>query len=341
MLPTSDRRHVEWRCHAVYPTGRVVEISGPRGTLDWDEDSASVAGGRVSTSVDPGDLIGARLYPVKVLNGTAYQMGEYAATAVTPRYGISPSWQIDLIDLSVIAARTRLQSPLSLPRGSHIVSAVRRRLGALGLDIAIADASETLRVPIAWDVGTDELSVANDLLSAAGLGPVRAAGMRLASERRRDPGSMADVWRLDEANGVQVINYSVDSDHLAIPNRVVGVAAGDGDTVPPLRAVAADERSSRWSWAARGGAWVDAEPIRSDAATQAVLEAEVWAWLRRRQSSMRVTVAHLWDPDIRIGTAGWLTSEKWPLLSGRYIVAGTSIDMEYDALASSSLRRVD
>ena len=152
---------------------------------------------------------------------------------------------------------------------------------------------------------------------------------------------MADVWRLDEADGVQVVDYSVDSDHLAIPNRVVGTAAGDGDTVPPLRAVAADERSTRWSWAARGGAWVDAEPIRSDAASQAVLEAEVWAWLRRRQSSMRVTVEHLWDPDIRIGTAGWLTSEKWPLLSGRYIVAATSIGMDFDALASSDLRRVD
>ena len=56
---------------------------------------------------------------------------------------------------------------------------------------------------------------------------------------------------------------------------------------------------------------------------------------------MRVTVEHLWDPDIRIGTAGWLTSEKWPLLSGRYIVAATSIGMDFDALASSDLRRVD
>ena len=41
-----------------------------------------------------------------------------AATAVKPQYGITPSWQIDLIDLSVIAARTQLQAPLAqVPSG--------------------------------------------------------------------------------------------------------------------------------------------------------------------------------------------------------------------------------
>ena len=331
---------VGWDVKVIRPGGETVTVPVTDGSLDWAESRSPMAGGRFSTKTPVGSVFGAQIQPIRRVNGEPTVMGDYIATADPKHFASSGEWSVEFIDRSILASNTRLIVPLSLPRSTHVVTAIRARLSKVGLAAYIDDQDDTLRTPIAWDVGTSELKVINDLLEAINYHPLRPVGMRLQASEYRDVTRVDPEFSLREGvDGTHLVDYAVDSDHLQVANRIVGVTAG-GDGTPVLRALATDQRTTEFSHAARGGFWMDPEPLQSNATTQAVLEAQVWRELRKRQSTMRVTVQHQWDPAIVVGAVGTLSSTRWGELTGTYEVVSTGISMKFNSLASSELRRI-
>ena len=336
----ANARDVQWFVKIIPPTGEDYNVDVLDGSIDSDESRAPLDGGSFTTLGDPGNLMGARIQPVKIVDRVSHQMGDFIATATPFRLGKSGEYRVEFIDRSILAANTRLITPLSLPRATKVVSAIRARLTRVGLNATIDDLDDTLRAPLGWDVGTTELTIINALLKSIGYYPLRPMGMRLGSYEITDVKNADSSFSFVEgAEGTHIIDYDVDLDHLQVANRIVCQTAG-GNGVPVLRVVATDEKTTDFSKEARGGFWMDPEPIQSNAVNLAVLEAEAWRELRKRQTDMYVKLSHLWDPEVIVGAVGDLESNKWPQVNGRYEVISTSIQMRFDALSQTTLRRI-
>ena len=110
--------------------------------------------------------------------------------------------------------------------------------------------------------------------------------------------------------------------------------------LPAMRAVMEDWRTTEWSHDARGY-WYDADPIRSNATTQAILDAEVRAEFAKRQATATLTLSHVWDERVVVGSVGRIDSDAHPLeVSGRWLVTAQSMPVTGTPLVSTTLRRL-
>lgn len=333
-------RHVEWHVTVTRRDSSILKPVLTGGRMDWGITNDSIAGGSFSTSTDLGNLIGATIEPVQIINGTSYPMGVFQATADPARLGAAASWSVEFIDPTIQLARVKLQSPLSLPVATPVVRKAREFMGALGLTVAIPDSDVTLRVALAFDAGTSWLEVISTMLGAARLSKVRARPGGLAVERLLALDELPETWRLSEGvNSVQVLDYAFDSDHLATPNRVQVSTRGDSSN-PVLVGTAMDRATSPWSYESRGY-WVDAEGGTSEVTTQADVNAEARRLLVERMArSETLTVKHAWLPEAEVGSVGRFESDRHPRLSGLWQIQNQTLDMTATSLASSTLRKV-
>lgn len=313
----------------------VPEITNAR--YDWDTQRPVVAGGSFDTTEDLGNLIGARL--LLTINGT--DISWFAVTASSPTY--TPSgveWSVEFMDDTSRLEKQRLVHPVGLSANTPVASTIRTRLAASDLRASVDDNDETLRTAKAWSAGsTTELQVVNDLFNAIGFHGLWPSPFGLFSERHIDPATATIAHTFKEGEeSLHIHDYAVDSDYMAIPNRLMVTSPGDSQK-PALSAVAQDVNSSPWSFTARGF-WVDAEPVTSDYTTQAGLVADAERRLRALQSAaVTMRLQHVWTPDVTPGSVVEIVSDNLDI-AGRWQVTSSSISSGVGSLATSSIRKV-
>lgn len=311
------------------------------GKYDWDISRKIIAGGRLTTDIDPGNLLGASLTLSVHAYGTRHDLGLFAVTSSKPNYsGSLTTWDIEWMDQASRIDRQNLLNAVGLPRMTPVIPAARKALADIGIRASLKDSDRTMRVAMVWDEGTSLLDYVNKLLSIAGLHPLWHSPGGLFAGDHIDPWTAPVVYTFEEGDAsLHLPEYPQEQDFLAVPNRLLGTTNGDNESLP-MRAVARDVAATQWSYAARGD-WVDAPPINSDAVTQEDLVVEVNRRLQEIQlNAITMTIQHMWNPRIVPGCIVNVVAQHADV-SGRWQVTSCSTPMGGSgALSSIKLRKV-
>lgn len=150
---------------------------------------------------------------------------------------------LQLLDKTSILAGDDFGDMWGYDAGTPIIQTVRdiiNSVGDAGAIIVIPDSPLALAESRVWDSDTDKLTIANDLLKAAGYEPLWCDGLgRYRSDPTTDDGG-AD-WTFEYGDrSVYLPEVKHTLDRYRVPNRYRCVQRTAGD-VPPATAVATDE----------------------------------------------------------------------------------------------------
>ena len=217
--------------------------------------------------------------------------------------------QVDLYDVTyVLATRSRLPAPLSLPAGTVATTAILAQLAAAGVTrYAVTPSAATLTAPMAWDAGEARLRVVNELAGAIGYWSASADpyGVITLGPYVR-PASRPTAWTFAPGEAaIHSPDWTDRCDDFDVPNRLSGVQRVT-DGVTPLTYTAtldALDPTSPYAFAARGY-WVDGETMRDeDAASAAALKTAVDRRLLQSAGKVRdILLSHAWLPEVGLGS---------------------------------------
>lgn len=304
---TSDRS-LSWTADFVDLGGEVIAEHLPitGGRLRGDLNARSLWGGQLDADgpwpTSLAELNRGFIRLGMVVNGEPFPLGWFRITAdPKTKWTGGTRWRLEVIDPSIILSRDLITSDLAIPRGTAVAQWCRDRIERIapGVPVVIGDSPETTRTDLFLDVGTDELEVINTVLGAAVHDPLRALPTgALSAQPWVDPSTRGTAWDFTSGS-VAIISpvFGLDTDHLAIPNRVVVEARGDSTDAVPIRGLWEDhDPASPWSREARGS-WVtvvvrDAD-VTSDLAATRMAERE---GRERQVAAVTLTVEHAWVP---------------------------------------------
>lgn len=119
----------------------------------------------------PFDPFTDELQPILNIDGVSYKLGVFVPTSVTPSYGESSSKEtiaIEAYDRAWYVQSTTGQQRVHFARGTAYLDAVEQLLAASGIAVINikTDCSDVMtEAREDWDLGTDYLTIVNDLLS--------------------------------------------------------------------------------------------------------------------------------------------------------------------------------
>ena len=114
------------------------------------------------------DYVNYMLEPVLIINGIEYPLGVYMIGTLTRTHGASSvEDEIEAYDQCLLLQQTRLENRLHFAKGEQYTRCVTRLLMMAGIGQAsVTQSSEMLQTDREdWDVGTDLLTIANELLN--------------------------------------------------------------------------------------------------------------------------------------------------------------------------------
>lgn len=341
-------RSISWTAEFVDSDGSIISDHLPitGGSLDGNLDGQSLWVGRLTAEgswpTSPAEMSRGFIRLGMLVNDVPYPLGWFHITADPHQVRRGwHSWSLEVIDPSIILARDLIITDLVVPRGTNVAQWARARIAAIapGVPVMIADSSETTRTELFFDTGTSELELINTVLKSAAHTPIRAQPTgALSSEPWTDPADIGSAWTFESgAASILGDGFSLDTDRLAIPNRVVVEARG-ADGADPLRGIWEDhDPASPHSYEARRS-WVtviirDADATSAAAATR-IAEQEG----RERQiAAVSLEVEHAWVP-INLGDVVTLDTGD-ATIDGRWRVHNLDIPLD-TSLVRASWRRV-
>ena len=252
--------------------------------------------------------------------------------------------QVDLYDVTyLLAKRSRLPAPLSLPSGTVVTTAITAQLTAASIArYAVTPSAETLAAPMAWDAGEARLRVVNDLAGAIGYWSASADPYGVVTvEPYVDPAARSTAWTFAPgAAAVYSPQWTDRCDDFDTPNRLSGVQRVT-DGVTPLTYTAtldALDPTSPYAFAARGY-WVDGETMRdADAATAAALKTAVDRRLLQAAGKVHdALLSHAWLPEVALGSVVTFAPDD---AVRRFTVAKQEMDLETGLTVQSEWREV-
>jgi hypothetical protein len=308
--------------------GPVPGVLLPAGKLSWDTFAAVKSGGTIPIRHLAGNDVDWLNVRVKVTvsmrnpnaerdNQITYaELGIYIPSApkeVWDEHG--SQWDIELIDKlsildsDVIGSGNRAGQSYSLPKGTNILSAVRAIITEAGESAAaIGSSSKVLAAPMMWEAGVTRLKIINDLLDTANYfslwcdnaGDYRATPYKAPKDRD----VLYKTLKPFVAGSTSVLTpgWTQDKDIYTIPNRVVVVGQGSGDT-PALSAVATNtDPKSPYSFPNRKR-WITEFRSGVEATSQTDLNAHASRLLTSLTSvAGTFEVKHLFIPDLTINS---------------------------------------
>lgn len=161
--------------------------------------------------------------------------------------------QVTLLDKLTILDQDGISATYSLPAGTVVTDAVKTLITDAGeTSLAVTASAETLSSGMVWEAGTSRLRIINDLLAAINYFALRtdAYGRFTASPYTR-PGDRA-VLRDITADAIVLSEWSREQDFSRVPNRVVLVGQGTGDTEALVGVAENTDPASRLSIPRRG-----------------------------------------------------------------------------------------
>ena len=275
---------------------RELVIVDGSGRDDWQAETAHTLS--VDLKEHPGDLGGVTLRGYYLCAGQRHQIGTWVQTGLTTRYTEGRAYYtLSGVDRTALLSWAALLTSLTLPTSTGIAEAVRSLLATHvpGVPVSIPDTDETLRAPLTWQAGTAVLTVVNDLLAAAGYGPLTTTrDGALIARRLGERRPVAIEWRDDPAYAPFLPGMELTA--TARPNTVVAIASGTA-SAPGIVGRYIDHLD-----VARRGA--RAVTVNIEATSQEAADAQAYAHWLTTQARGEFTLTGPWQPLAPLDVAG-------------------------------------
>lgn len=271
----------------------------------------------------------------------SWPLGVYLCSAPRETWGpTGRSWQVRLMDRMAILDADHTTATLALPAGTVVTDAVRDQLTAAGVGHLgqVTDSDQTLTSAMVWEPGTPRRRVINDLLAAINFFALRADGDgRLIAAPYQGPGQRPT--RYDFTPGPDAIHapaFTRDQDLAAIPNRVVLVGTGSGDTEALVGVAQNTDEGSPFSIPARGRTITHTQ-TGIEATSQAVIDA--LAARRLTDLSQVAATQDLTHAAVPLDLND-VIARTWPTHAARAVVQSWALTAGVGAQMTTTVREV-
>lgn len=271
----------------------------------------------------------------------SWPLGVFLCSAPRETWGpTGRSWQVRLMDRMAILDTDHTTATLAVPAGTVVTDAVRAQLTAAGVGHLgqVTDSDQTLASAMVWEPGTPRRRVINDLLAAINYFAMRADGDgHLVAAPYTPPGARPVAY--DFTPGPDAIHdpaFTRDQDLAAVPNRVVLVGTGSGDTEALVGVAENTDPASRFSIPARGRT-ITHRQTGVEATSQSVIDAIAARRLTDlSQVAATQDVTHAAVPlDLND-----VIARTWPTGTARAVVQSWALTAGAGAQMATSLREV-
>lgn len=210
-------------------------------------------------------------------NGQTWGLGVFLLSAPTRSYGEAGStWNADL------------SSPLALPdvdcvdrtyvvkAGSNLVDVAAGLLRDTGLErLSITPSTATASSDIVYDPGKSTLTIANELLSAAGYWSAHPDGEgQVHLDPYVRPAARGTAYGFREgARAIHLPEWERELDAASVPNKVVLVSEGSQDKAALVGVATNEDPSSPYSYPSRGR-WIVETQTGVEAADQESIDSQ-------------------------------------------------------------------
>ena len=280
--PLLDHRDESWRWDVLTlkeaPAGTLDGVEA--GTLEFNVNSTIRGGGTLTWSgLDEPDWSKILLQPWYVLRTAEMEIswprGVFIPAApVDSHSDTGKTVEVELYDKLLILDQDKVDATYTVGKGANVVAAIRAVIGSAGQTRhAIEDNTQTLRSPMVWEAGTSKLRIANDLLDAVNYFSLWCDGYGVYQGNPYKAPSARPVVRrfVDDQNSIYSPDFTHDRDMFDIPNKVIQVGRGDGDT-PGLVATATNTNPGNpYSYPSRGR-WIVHVDTDVEATNQTTLD---------------------------------------------------------------------
>jgi hypothetical protein len=375
-------RTTSYRWEVLTHAGGVDTLAGyldgvvePSAALHWSLYKAVKGTGELKVNdlavAKPGSLriadvavASARIRPVLIIDGlpTEIPLGVYLFSAAPEAWtDAGRVYGVELLDRNTVLDQDAVEVSYTVAAGTVILQAVATVIASAGESITV-DATNTaaLANPMVWPAGTSKLRIVNDLLDALrydslwvdGQGNYRATPYLVPASRSISYELLNGLPRelVDGETSIYSESWSRDRDLFDVPNRVITVQSGSGDT-QPLTGLATNTTTDPtdptypFSYAARGNRWktkvIDGVevPAGTTPQMQAYLDAKARASLIASSSvQATVNIKHLPLP-VRVSDV--LRFKNAPAgIDRRHVLTNIDLEAHPTGLMSSTLQEV-
>lgn len=338
-------RAVVWRHELRDRQGNVLDtdLQIEESSLDWEDERG--AGGRITIAGPVPEFRNLHIQPVYGFNGVEYPLGLYRATGSPKNYGSGTrlSHQTSITEVNPLSS-ARTVGSVVLPPGTPVLESVRRIATEAGVELVVDDPlnDETLRSEMAFaDDTAIQKDVLDPLLRTIAYRPIRRTrDGRLSTGRFVPSSERVPVFDFrNDATGIYSPEFTVNTNHLAIPNRVRGVARSSS-SAPAMVAWAQDNSpDSPWSYASTGE-WITASLTDVDAANPNALALLVQQELVRLQMvAAELTYQCAWVPELECGATVAFSNDRHDV-SGLWEIKSMSWDSNPTSLVNITARSI-
>lgn len=232
-----------------------------------------------------------------VEGGPRWALGTFIVSAPSVSFGDGfTSLSAELLDKLTVPQQDAVEASYSLAPGTVVTDAVEALLLTTGeTRMAITESAATLGSGFVWEAGTSKLRVINDLLASINYFSLWCDGSgQYRAEPYVRPDDRTPSWRFEEGEtSIHSPEWTREQDLYNVPNRVVLVSQGDGETEAltstyPATEAESDEIMPKLGYSARGR-WIVHPETGVEANTQAVLD----SLARQRLADLADSVANL------------------------------------------------
>lgn len=330
----------------------------PGGSVDFSA-AASIKGGGSITIVDTGqdiDWLNVRIRPVCTIEGLSREVpvGVWLPSAPTEAWSdLGRSWEVDLLDKASILDGDIWTHPTSgnpesyvAKAGANVIGLVRSLITQTGESVAgIDSASATLSKDRVFEAGMTRLQIINELMDSAGFfslwvdyaGQYRCTPYELPADRPPVYDVVAPFTAGDSS--VMSPDFSRERDIFSVPNKVVCIGSGDGETEALTSSATNTDPTSPYSFPSRGR-WITRVESDVDAVNQSAMNL-----IARRKLADATAVAsklevdHLFLPDLVINTTVRARNPRAGI-DQLFAVTNTSVPFDPLGLCSTKLQEV-
>lgn len=248
------------------------------GSFTFNSNATIRGGGSINYAGPAVDWLRHRIQPWYSLTAGGQSMewpiGIFIPASPSTQYGIAGrAGSIELYDKTHILDQDRVEKTFVASAGTTATTLVRSIItGAGEKKIALTDSTATLRKAIAWEAGTSKLQIVNDLLDSINYFSIWCDGYgAFRADPYDSPASrMNQFGFVDDSKGIYLPDFTHTADAFDVPNKVLCIAQGDGDS-PALTAVATNtDPNNPYSQPYRGR-WIVRVEESVEASNQTIL----------------------------------------------------------------------
>ena len=344
------RHNEDWVWHVLDLNDNFVEeMSGVTGgSLKMDVAKEIRTGGSLNwTGAVKPDWLRMRVQPIykaTLIDGTEveWRRGVYIPAAPKVTWtGDKAVVTVELYDKLLVLSEDKVDHTYSLAAGTVVTTALRTLIESAGeTKHAIVDSTETLATSMVWPIGTTKLRIANDLLAAINYFSLwcDSAGF-YRGEPYVIPQKRGAAWDfLDGQECIYEPDFEDDNDYFGVPNKVILISQGDGDTEGLVSVATNEDPDDELSFNNRER-WVTVVETGVEATSQAILDELAQRRLESlSQVASTITLKHALVP---LDLNNLVNFRRTPaLLEFRAVVQEMTIPCVPGKLATAIIRKV-